>query len=173
MAVTGSIQLANNLVHTESLDLSTPREVFSNTTFKITSGTGDDQMDQIWHDSRSIGTTKESINLQGDGSGDVDPVDAFGTTLDFAEVRFFYVRNNHASNTLLIGGDMDAGGAGDDWNSWLGADQQWVKLPPDSMMCIYVGNDGAYSVSAGNDMLYVKGSGASTTYDIYIGGVSA
>ena len=172
MAVSGYILLNMALEHTESKDLTTPAETLPKIKFDVTSGTGASQMDQVWHYSSSAGTSGVGdvlIDLQGGGNGDVDPVDSYGSTLDFDEVRMLYVKNTDSSNILYVGG----GGGGSEWLSLFATAGDYVKIRPGGVMFVYAPDTAGYAVADNNDLLMIHASAASTTYDIIIGGVSA
>lgn len=167
MAITGNLEIRNKLIHTESLDLTTPREWFENAVFTITSGTESSQMDQIWHDQRTLAaSTAEDLDLAG------SLVDAFGTTLTFVDIRFIMVKASSANTN-----DVRVGGTGANaFFSFLGSNTDYIKVKPGGALFLYTPTDPGYAVTAGTaDLLQIENdsSGSTVTYDIYIGGVSA
>ena len=167
MAIKGTLEIRNKLIHTESLDLSNPKEWFANTVYQITDGTDADQMDLIWHDQRTLAaSTPEDLDLSG------SLVDAFGTTMAFADVRFMMIKAS-ASNT----NDVWVGGTGTNaFFSFLGANTDYVIVKPGGTLFLYSPSDPSYAVTAATaDLLKIENSssGTSVTYDIYIGGASA
>lgn len=154
MPVTGYINLVNGLTHTEDKDLTTPKETFSNILFQLTSGTGDDQIDLVYHDQL---TGTNTLDLYG------GLTDSFGTTLNFEEVRLILVQS--VSGAVTVGGD----GGADTFASWCGSDTDTVTVPAGGVMLLYSPTDGTYAAGSANDQLKLVG----TTYNIYIGGTSA
>src|SRR5688572_14836683 len=80
-----SVRLAGTL--TSSLDLSTPADALVHATKMIlTSGTGANQADMMWHDTRTLGASaSENLDLAG------SLTNAFGTTQTFARIKMVLV----------------------------------------------------------------------------------
>lgn len=168
MAITGFVRLNMGLEHTEDLDLTTPVETFPALTYTVSSGTSDNQMDQIWHDQRTLSASaSEELDL-----ADGTLVDAFGTALTFAEVRFIFIMaSEENTNDVVVGGTVTH-----EWLGWLSAAGSTFNLAPGAMTGGYCPKDGDWAVSSGSsDTIQIAngGAGTSVTYDIYIGGTSA
>ncbi|OHB65758.1 MAG: hypothetical protein A2Y76_01655 [Planctomycetes bacterium RBG_13_60_9] len=100
LACTGKISVSITLAQTNELDLSTPTDSVSKTYSRtLASGTAADQVDLIWHDSRSLtnGAT-ESLALN-----DASLTGAFGT-ITFDKVKGICIANTSTENGLKIGG---------------------------------------------------------------------
>ena len=100
VACSGSVNVSISLVETNALDLSTPQDTLSISIPRaITSGTGADQCDLMWHDERTLSNgATESLDLNG---GTL--TGAFGSiTLD--KLKGIYVANYSTENSLKIGG---------------------------------------------------------------------
>ena len=167
MSVSGKITLRLDVTQTGGADLTTPTELLPTIDFDVADGTGADQMDMLWHDQRTLAaSTSEDLDLAG------SLVDAFGTTMTFAEVRLLIVMASSANtNDVLVGG-----ASANQFINWVSDASDVVVVKPDGMLFLYNPSDGAYAVTAGTgDLLQIENSGAGTsvTYDIYIGGVSA
>lgn len=100
LALTGSVGVNLALAATNAQDLSTPQDSLSvNVIRTLTSGTGADQGDLLWHDQRTLtnGAT-ESLDLHGGTlSG------AFGA-VTFDKVKGVYVENLSTTDPIKIGG---------------------------------------------------------------------
>jgi hypothetical protein len=167
MPVDGNLRILNELIHTETLELSTPSETFDNLVYPVTDGTDDDQMDLLWHDQRTLAASaSEDLDLSG------SLVDAFGATMAFAEVRLIMVKASTSnSNDVLVGG-----ASANQFINWVGNASDVVVVKPGGILLLYTPVDGDYEVTAGTgDLLQIENSdsGTAITYDIYIGGTSA
>ena len=100
LALSGRINVSVSLSQTNAQDLSTPTDSLAiNKVRTITSGTGADQGDLLWHDQRTLtnGAT-ESLDLHGGSlSG------RFGT-VTFDKVKGICIMNYSTENSLKIGG---------------------------------------------------------------------
>jgi hypothetical protein len=100
LALSGKVGIAIQLNQTNALDLTTPTDSLNLTPHRaISSGTGADQSDVLFHDQRTLttgGTEELALN---DGSLS----NAFGTlTLD--KLKGICIRNHSTTDSLLIGG---------------------------------------------------------------------
>lgn len=98
----GSVNVSLRLTATKAGDLSSPNDPLSkaiNTAF--TFGTGEDQINQLWSDSRSLaGAASESLDLSG------VLTNAFGVTCQFSKVKAILIHNisDDAAAILEVGG---------------------------------------------------------------------
>lgn len=155
-------QIAISLVahETDAGDLSRQMRVTpASYALMLTDGTGAGQAQVVWSDSRTVGTTAENLDLR----ALPDTRDGASVTVSFTAVKAIYVRNTHATNSLLIGGVAGVGA--------------FAGLPVGVAMTIVPG--GAYCVVSPSADLYpvspsiatnarFAGSGGSCTYDIVL-----
>jgi len=104
-ALTGSSNVVINIQNKKALDLDTVLDTLNvNTGVSWTFGTGANQANLLWHDSRSTDDTGETINVYDGGS----ETDAFGGDLTMEAIKLLYVKNTHATLTLKVGGASSA-----------------------------------------------------------------
>jgi len=164
MPVNGRIKIANKLIHTSDLDLSTPIEIFENISYDIADGTSDDQMDLLWHDQRDVGTGGEELDLT-DGT----LIDAFGAGMNFAEVRLLIIQNTESGGNIIVGN-----ATADPWFAPFAFSNDRLIIEPLGVFMLYTPKNPGYAVSAGSDdRLKIASSTGTITYNIWIGGVSA
>jgi len=72
----------------------------ANWSIEFTDGTGADEADTIWHDSRSLVDDANEVIDVNDGSF----YDAFGTAITMDIVKLIAIKNTSADASLLIGG---------------------------------------------------------------------
>lgn len=150
-------------------DLAQPLQSLNErTSLTFTDGTGADQCDMVFADTRTIAASgSESLDLAG------GLTDAFGATMTFAEIVAIYVKAAAANtNDVVVGGAASNAYVGP-----FGDATDKVKVKPGGVLLIAGPNAaglGAVTASTG-DILQVANSGGSTgvTYDIIIVGRSA
>ncbi len=166
MATALSVTLTFKLSHdyTNALDLSTPKDDFDLTlSDTLSNGTGNDQVDVVWHDQRTLATTSENLDLAGSLTS------SFGTTVTFAKVKAFCIKNTATTTNQIV----TVGGAGaTQFVNWVGAVTDTVKIGPAAILLLWSPMDG-YAVGAGASDLLKIATNASITYDIWIIGTSA
>lgn len=99
---------AVNLVLTaeKAIDLSTiPDPLKINSSIDWTFGTGVNQVNLLFHDSRSTDDTGETHDIYAGGS----LVNSFGDPLTMEAIKLLFVKNTHASLTLEILGTASTG----------------------------------------------------------------
>ncbi len=99
LACSGKVSLTIQLTETNAQDLTTPRdELTLSKTRTITSGTGADQCDLLWHDQRTLtnGAT-EALDFQGGSL-----TGAFGA-VTFDKVKGICVLNYSTENAIKLG----------------------------------------------------------------------
>lgn len=152
---------------TSPLDLSTPTDALDYTTrIALTSGTGANQADMMWHDQRTINaSSNENIDLAGSLTG------AFGTTLTFARIKGLVVAAASGnSNNVQV-----ARGSSNGFTLFLAASDGLV-VRPGGIFCWFAPDATGVAVTAGTgDILNIAngGAGTSVTYDIVVIGASA
>lgn len=104
-ALAGNSNVVINISNQNTVDLSTILDRLNiNTGIAWAYGEDVNQVDTVFHDSRSTDNTGETLHLH---TGYVDLVeaqliDAFGNTITFDSIKLLYVKNTHASLTLSI-----------------------------------------------------------------------
>ena len=125
----------------------------------LADGTGVNQAQVVWSDSRTVETTAENLDLRSLS----DTRDGAAVTVSFTAVKAIYVRNTHATNLLLVGGATAPNAAG---GLPLGVA---TPLPPGGVYCVVAPSADGYGV---NPSIAVNarfaGSGGSCTYDIVL-----
>jgi len=167
MSLTAKINILLNIVHTNDLDLGEPTDNIELTRgVSYTDGTGANQADVIWHDTRPLADgASEEIALDGVGGNAV--TDAFGTTLTLDILKGLYIKNNSTDANLLIGG-----AAGTQLGLFAdGGDK--LTLPPGGEFFISAPNATGIDTTTNCDLKIAHdGTGSSAlTYDIVVVGV--
>lgn len=134
---------------------------------QLTSGTGANQADRIFADTRTIAASgTDPLDLAG------VLVDAVGTTMTLLRAKLLYVAASAAnSNNVVVGG-----AGANAFINWVGAAAHTVNVRPGGFLCLYAPDAVAYAVTAATgDILNIANSGAGTsvTYDVVIMGSSA
>lgn len=107
MALTAQIALSILAHETSSGDLSrTLRATPANYALTLTDGTGANQAQVVWSDSRTATTSNDDLNL----ASLADTRDGAAVVVAFTQVKLVYVRNTHATASLRIGGVAGPGG---------------------------------------------------------------
>ena len=165
MAVTARIH--TSVVATETLVQAighTARDPLSDiSTRELTSGTGGSQVDVIWHDQRTLGSSaSEDLDLAGSLTS------ALGASV-FARVTVLLVRAA-ATNTVDLQVSRPANGA-----PFFAAEGDGLALPPGGQLLLSMGaSSSAVAITAGTgDLLRVTAGAAASTYDVVVIGTSA
>jgi len=106
MGLTAKVNIMLSLVHTKSLDLNTPTDTINETRGKsFTNGTGANQADTIWHDTRPLAdAANDTLDLH-TGTDDAGNItDAFGDAVTLDILKALYIKNKSTDANLLIGG---------------------------------------------------------------------
>lgn len=165
--LTGVCRLTIGATHTKDLDLADPVSRLSQTWERMfASGSGDGQINKIFHDTRSLaGAADEELDLAG------GLTDQFGAVLTFTKVKVLAIRNN-ADSALSVGG-----AAANGFSAWAADPTDVVKLAPagaqGSTFVLLICDPAGVAVTAGTgDLLKVAlAAGTGGTYDIIILGV--
>jgi len=135
-------------------------------------GTGNEQADLIFHDSRSCkSSTAETLDLSSGTleAGAVELIDEFGQVLDFVKVKVLAIHNKDVTRSLTIGG-----AAARAWETWCTAAGDSVVIPPLGVLLLTAPNAGFAVVDTASDLLLITPSAdTETAYDIVIIGTSA
>lgn len=162
-----TVSIKLNVSRTSAADLS-DSEARINKTLQLVlgSGTGDDQANQYWADTRILADgANETLDFNGGGL-----LDDFGAALVFAKIKFIMISSLGKGNTtsLLIGAaalpipffETSAGDRG--------------ICPPEGVF-IEAGGKSGYAVGAGatDGLKITNGAGAAAAYDIYVIGTAS
>lgn len=162
LSVTGTLtpDTANDLESQQS-------SIAYNPNFTITNGTGANQANTVFSDTRTLtASASETIDLNGGTLEDrvCDPINL--TALKFLVIR------SHAANPgdLLVGPNSSNGFAAP-----FNAAGDRIRVKPGGMLVLVAPDATGYAVTSSTDLLYIEnGSGAgSATYDIVFSGVDA
>lgn len=130
----------------------------------LATGTGSNQADKMWYDTRTLAATSEDLDLAG------SLVDVFGNTVTFAKIKAIIIHNKSttATENLAVGG-----AAANQFINWLANASDIVNVGPDGILFLWSPIDG-YAVTAGSgDLLKIDAGSDTITYDIIIIGTSA
>lgn len=147
----------------DALDLGTATFAANyNATFGLTNGSGANQINQLFADTRTLAASgTEDIDLAG------GLVDAFGSAITFTKIKALIIKAAAANtNDVVIGGHATAACA-----SFFGDATDKVKVKPGGMVALIAPNAAGYAVTAATaDLLTIANSAAGTgvTYDIII-----
>ncbi len=98
----GNSNVVLNFKYENEVDLSDVLdELKVNAGITWTYGTGANQANVLFHDSRTTDATGETLDLYASGS----LKDAFGNALTMAAIKLLYIKNTHASLILEVGGN--------------------------------------------------------------------
>lgn len=154
--------------HISSLDLgSAELPLAVSAAISLTSGTGLNQADRLWSDTRTLtASSTEDLDLAG------VLTDVFGATQTLARVKLIYVKAALGNtNNVVVGGAASNG-----LLNWVADATDKVNVRPGGVLLLAAPDATAYAVTATTgDLLRVgnSSSGTSVTYDIVIVGSSA
>jgi len=152
---------------TNPLDLATGQTPLSYIkSIALSSGTGTNQADRIWHDQRTLAASgSENLDLAG------ALTDSFGATITFARIKMVLVVASAANtNSVTVSREATNGVP-----LFLAA-SDGISVRPGGLFCWAAPDATAVAVTAGTgDLLAIANSGAGTsvTYDVVIIGSSA
>lgn len=168
MALQTQLSLSVTATQTSALDLSTVSAPLSKVVNKtLTSGTGADQADKIFHDQRTLAASAtEDLDLAG------SLTDAFGATITFARIKLILITAAAGNtNNVLVGGASSNG-----FVNWVSSATDVVVVRPGGALCLIAPDATAYAVTASTgDLLTVtnSSSGSGVTYDVVLVGSSS
>jgi hypothetical protein len=133
----------------------------------LATGTGLDQGDQAWADTRTLAaTTSETLDLA------ASLTNALGQTATFARVKLVYIRlvTTTAGAKIYVGGN-----ATNAWEGWTSVAGSKITVRGDGFIVLYAPDATAYAVTASTgDILKIENpGGASISYQIVVLGASA
>ncbi len=161
MATTYSGSLAFQLsgLLRKSLDIGNATlDVGYSNSHKITNGTGGDQANMIWTDTRTVAASDdEDLDLYG------SLTNAFGDTINFTTIKgiFIFASSLNTNNAIISGTAAILNGS------------DVITLKPGGMLCIYDPSAGGYAVTdSSSDLINVENSSSGTgiDYDVIIVG---
>jgi hypothetical protein len=165
MATTYSGTMSFNLkgLLTKALDIGTGTlNVDYTKRYTVSNGTGADQANMIWTDTRTLSASaSEDLDLYG------GLTNAFGDTMNFSAIKgvFIFAASGNTNN-VLIGGDGSAPVVG-----WVGNGSDIVVVKPGGMFCLYdpsAGGSGITNTTADILQIANSSSGSSVDYDIMV-----
>lgn len=130
----------------------------------LADGTGANQADVLWTDTRTLTETSEELDLAG------SLTNAIGVTATFVKVKVLVMHNKSTTSTenLTIGG-----AAANQFATWVGNSSDKLVIGPDGLLLLWNPIDG-YTVTADTgDKLKIDAGSDTITYDIAIIGTSA
>lgn len=125
----------------------------------LADGTGANQAQVAWSASIAAATTGTSLDLRSLS----DTRDGAAVTVGFSGIKAIYVRNTHATNSLLVGGSTIGGFVGLPFS-------QALSVPPGGVYFFSAPSDAGLAVSANSWIARFTGSGGSCTCDIVLVG---
>lgn len=164
-----STKLTMNLAATltSPLDLSTPDDALSYIArFTLTSGTGANQADMLWHDQRTLAASgTENLDLAG------SLTNAFGATQTFARVKLLAVAAA-SGNTNDV---QVQRGSSNGVTIFMAASDGLLVKPGGLFLWVAPGATAVPVTGGSSDILTVTNSAGSTsvTYDVIVIGASA
>jgi len=158
----GNSNVVINIRNEKSLDLNTILDTLNiNTGVSWTFGTGANQANLLWHDSRSTDDSGETINVYDGGT----EVNAFGTALTMEAIKLLYVKNTHASLTLELfgGGSADIPICADP--------SDIVEIPPGGFFLWVCPTAAGIDVTTNKNLKLASKAAGTVTYDIVMLGL--
>lgn len=161
-----SISVTLKATYTNVLDIGNAVANFTKTfSDKLTDGTGLDNADLIFWDTRTVTNgTPDDLDLAG------GLTDAFGNTLTFVKVKGIMIVNNSATagEILTLGGDANG------FINWLNPATATQKVGPGGVLQLHLPSAAGYAVTAATgDILQIAADAGSISYDIILIGTSA
>ena len=159
----GGIKLSVVGTYTGSVDIgSVTQNLGYDATYTLTNGTGADQANMVFSDTRTL-TASSSENL--DLAGGL--TDVFGTTITFTKIKGIIVKAAAANtNNVLVGGAASA-----QFVNWVSDATDVLVIRPGGMVALVAPDATAYAVTATTaDLLKIANSAGSTSvsYDIIL-----
>lgn len=146
-------------------DLQTARSEFTyDRTIDIADGTGADQANQVWTDTRTLASNaNETLDLN------ASLTNALGASVTFTKVKLILIRNKACTTTLSVGAT-----AANQFVAPFGDATDLVKVAPGGIFLLTAPDATGLAVAAGStDNLKIANStGASCDYDIVLIGVN-
>lgn len=166
----GFIELAIKLTSGKSADLATAlAELSAGVKDALTFGTGDGQINQIWHDRRTLAaSTPEDIDLAG------ALTNAHGGTVTFATVKFLFIHNRSDKQGTPTAAVLRIGGGTHEWQGFFAAAADKLTLRDGAWLVWASPNTGeTVTVDTADDIGIEETAALQAEYDIVVAGVSA
>lgn len=168
MATTLSLDLGLKLDinYVESADMNVKRAAFVKSFLdSLANGTGSDQADLLWWDTRTLTATSEDLDLAGSL---LDPLSQAAMT--FAKIKGIFIENTSTTSTEIL---IVGGAAANQFINWVGDASDAVKIGPKGVLLLWSPEDG-YAVTADTgDLLKIDAGSDTITYNIILIGTSA
>jgi len=157
-----TLQLTLNGNYVDSDDLNSSRgNLIWTLTDTLANGSGADQANLMWYDTRTLAATSEDLDLWG-------ITDVFNDTIYFGRVKALIIENTSETDDLYVGG-----ASSNAWATWVGDATDKVKIRPGGFMLLWAPDAIAYNVIAGTgDKLKIDAGSATITYNIAIIGTT-
>jgi len=158
----GNSNVLINLRQEKDYDLDTGLDpLIVNTGVNWSFGTGANQANLLWHNSRSTDDTGETINVY---DGGVEKT-VFGTDLTMEALKLLYVKNTHASLTLELfgGGSADIPICADP--------SDIVEIPPGGFFLWVCPTAAGIDVTTNKNLKLASKAAGTVTYDIVMLGL--
>jgi hypothetical protein len=158
--------------YTKASDLTTLTEAvnYSNSPVSYSNGTGSNQADLFFTDTRELASAAESFDLNA-----ATMSDSFGAALTFVKVRLLFIRNRAttAAYRFIVTGDFFTGTTSQ--SPMFGATTPTINIGPGGYLLLESPIDGFNVTSTTSDGLTISNVAAAQTfsYDIIILGTSA
>ena len=130
----------------------------------LATGTGANQADVLWHDTRTLTATSEDLDLAG------SLTDAFGDTVTFVKVKGILIHNKSTTATEIL---AVGGAASNQLINWVANNSDIVNIGPDGVLLLWSPVDGYAVTASTGDLLKIDSGSDTITYDIVIIGTSA
>ena len=145
---------------TNALDLSTPADELSlSLSDSLSNGIAIDQANCIWHDTRSLAATSESLDLSG------SLTNAWGTSILFTCIKGILIHNK----SIVAGENLAVGGGSNPFINWVANASDIVNIGPDGILLLWNPSAAGYAVTAGTgDILKIDSGAATLSYDIVL-----
>ncbi len=159
----GTVKVLLSGTYTKDVDLGTlTYNLNSSYPITLTNGTGADQANMIFSDTRTlVASATENLDLYG------GLTDAFGATINFTKIKGIIVSAASANtNDVILGGDATT-----TFFTWVGSEASSVAIKPGGTFCLMSPNAASYAVTTSTlDLLMVTNSSSGTpvTYDIVL-----
>jgi hypothetical protein len=167
--LTAQIKASLHWLFQETLDLATVADDAKLEYDKtLADGTGADQADKVWHDSRALAA---AANDDFDLNALANTIFGSTVTINFAKVKAILIVNL----ATTAGDDLTVGGAASqEWTAWVGTAGDKVRVPADSCLLICNKKTGWTVTGGASDTLRISNVGANPiTYRIAVLGTSA
>jgi hypothetical protein len=160
---TGSSKLMINGTLANDADIGTVQHNVSYTnTNTWSNGTGANQANMIWTDTRTINaSSSEDLDLAG------GLTNGFGNTVTFTKIKGIMIKAASGNtNNVLVGGDATS-----TFLTWVSAEADQIIVRPGGIFYLEAPDSTAYAVTATTgDLLHIENSssGTSVSYDIIL-----